>query len=133
MSKEAQQTTPGVSPEVAEKIKELAALVARERFGPDGRPPLETTFSTIEEIGHQVGRHLATEVDAELTERHREHFVAPQPCPQCSRLCAPGRGTHDVTTRDGPTAVPEVRCHCPACRRDFFPSEGPVATRGPRV
>lgn len=133
MSKEARRTTQGLTPEIAEKIQELAALVARERFGPDGQPPLETAFSTIEEIGHQVGRHVATEVDAQLTARHRQHFAGPQPCPQCGRLCAPGRGTHDVTTRDGPMALPEVRCHCPVCRRDFFPSASAVAARGPRV
>lgn len=122
MSKEAPQPEVAASAEVLEKLRELAELIGKQQFGEDGRPPRETTFAAIEELGHQAGQLLSAEVDRQLAASHREHFADAQPCPQCGRMCDTVASKRPLTTRDGPLELPEAACHCPDCRRDFFPS-----------
>ena len=50
-----------------EKWWEALVRKVEEEFGDDGRPPLDTTFSTIEEFGHQAGRHVAQALDEHLS------------------------------------------------------------------
>ncbi len=128
MSKEARQRAAGVSPAIAEKMKELAELIAAERFGAQG-VPMKITFSEIEEIGHQAGRALAAEVDRNLVLSHGDHFDGPQRCPQCGGLC-PGHAYRRVLqTRDGSVELAETICQCGDCRRSFLPSAGSVEAR----
>lgn len=122
MSKEARQSKRAVSPQVAQKLRELASLIAQEEYGEEGRPPLETTFAEIEEIGHQAGQLLAGVIDQQFTATHAEYFTEPQTCPQCGGLQDASSRERKLITRDGPVVLSEVACHCPECRRDFFPS-----------
>ena len=108
-------------------MQELAALVAQERFGPEGVPK-DITFSEIEEIGHQAGQMIAAQVDRELAGGHREHFPGQQPCPQCGQPCASKLSERALRTRDGTMELPESVCYCPNCRRSFFPSAGSAET-----
>ena len=110
-----------LSPAIAEKMKELAELIAVEQFGPQGIPK-EITFSEIEEIGHQAGRMLASKVDHELVADHQGHFADAQPCPQCGDGCASRPQGRELVTRDGRVALSEAACYCYRCRRPFFPS-----------
>lgn len=128
MSKEA-RPSPAVSPQIAEKLRELAALVAEEHYGEGGRPPLETTFDEIETIGHQTGQLLAGVIDQQLTGNHREHFSQSQPCPQCGKVCPPAERERELNTLDGPVELSETACHCDDCRRDFFPSTASSSSR----
>lgn len=121
MSKEARNKRHEMSPAVVEKMKELAALIAAERFGLQ-RVPKQITFSAIEQIGHQAGRALATQVDQELVGDHRDHFGGEQACPQCGRACPSQPHQRDLMTRDGPVELTEATCYCVDCRRSFFPS-----------
>ena len=125
MSKKARKNRPVASPAVSERIQELAALIARERFGPEGVPK-DITFSEIEEIGHQAGQMVAAEVDRELVGDHQEHFADEQACPQCGQRCASQPSERELTTRDGTMELPESVCYCLSCRRSFFPSAGSV-------
>lgn len=124
MSKEARQSKKAVSPQVAEKLRELATLFAQEAYGEEGRPPLETTFAEMEEIGHQAGQLLAGVIDQQFTATHGEHFAESQTCPQCGGSHDASSQERELLTRDGPVMLSEAACHCPACRRDFFPSTG---------
>lgn len=121
MSKKARTRVPEVSPAVAEKMKELAELIAAEKFGPGG-VPREITFSEIEEIGHQAGQMLAAQVDQNLVANHGDHFDDEQACPQCGTLCPCEPHRRELVTRDGPAELTEPACYCSACRRSFFPS-----------
>jgi len=122
MSKEARNKQPVVSSAVAEKIMELAELIARDQFGPQG-VPIDITFAEIEEIGHQAGRIVAAEVDQKLTADHQEHFIDEhQPCPKCERMCPAQPYDRKIKTRDGTMVLSETVCDCPDCRRSFFPS-----------
>lgn len=120
MGMEAAQNGQGWSEEVKQKFCELSKLVAREKFGEQGVPQT-IDFATIEQIGHEAGRQTAAEVNRQLTEEHAAHFLDPQPCPQCDRLCECKMSHRRLVTRDGPVELNEMVCHCPACRRDFFP------------
>lgn len=123
MSKKARESAAEVSPAIAEKMRELAELIAAERFGPQGVPK-DITFSEIEEIGHRAGRMLAGEVDRNLVADHGDHFDAKQNCPQCGKLCSGESHDRELLTRDGPVELAEAACYCVACRRTFFPSAG---------
>ena len=115
----------GEDPAVAGKMKELAALIALERFGPEG-VPIDITFSQIEEIGHQAGQMVAAQVDPRLVNDHQEHFTQEQSCPQCGRPCASRPCERELTTRDGAIDLTEAACRYSNCRRSFFPSAGSV-------
>ena len=112
-----------LSAEARQKFDELVALLAEERYGPNG-PPIDTTFAEIEELGHQVGRMLGRSLDEHLTAQHAEHFQQAS-CPTCG-----ARGESDVASRkarpletlDGKIPLAEPAFHCPRCDRDFFPS-----------
>ncbi len=109
------------SPAVRNKMRELAELVSREKYGEEG-PPLELTWAEIEEVGHEVGRLTATEVDQTLQREHAEHFDQPHPCPTCGRVCSTSVKHRDLQTRDGTADLAEPACSCPACERAFFPA-----------
>jgi hypothetical protein len=127
MSQEARNGRPVVSLAVEEKMRELAELITRERFGPEGVPQ-DITFSEIEAIGHQAGRVFAAQVDRELMTDHGKRFGDEHPCPQCGRRCSSQPFARTLKTRDGTMELPETVCHCPDCRRSFFPSAGSVET-----
>jgi len=123
MSKEARNEDLDLLPEVKEKLEELVALLASSGFGEQG-PPLETTFSQIEQFGHQAGRMLARRIDGYLSDQHAAHFTDEQPCPTCSEKQPLKESPHDLPlqTPDGEVTLHEPTCHCSTCRRDFFPS-----------
>ena len=56
-----------------------------------------------------------------------------QPCPTCGRACPLQRETRPLAVRGGRLDQSEPVCHCPDCRRDFFPPTTGVAPRRPRL
>jgi len=112
-----------LSDEAKKKLDEFVAAAAACQFGVDG-PPKETTFTEIEEFGHQVGRTVGCAIDEQLADQHAAHFREPAPCPSCQTLCAPKKELpeRELQTKDGQVPLREPLCHCPDCHRDFFPS-----------
>jgi hypothetical protein len=112
-----------LSPQARQKFEELVALLAEERYGPDG-PPIDTTFAEIEQFGHQAGRMLGRSLDKHLTGRHAEHFQEGS-CPTCGasgESDVAEKKTRPLQTLDGTIPLAEPALHCPTCGRDFFPS-----------
>lgn len=113
-----------LSAEARQKFDELVALLAAERYGPNG-PPIDTTFAEIEQFGHQTGRMLGRSLDEHLTYRHAEHFQEAS-CPTCGASgesdAAENKKTRPLQTQDGKIPLAEPAFHCPTCGRDFFPS-----------
>ena len=112
-----------LSAEARQKFDELVALLAEERYGPDG-PPIDTTFAEIEQFGHQAGRMVGRWLDEHLTDRHAEHFQEGC-CPTCGASGESDVGekkTRPLQTVDGTIPLAEPAFHCPTCDRDFFPS-----------
>ena len=126
MGKDSQMDQWKLSPLAEQKVQELVALLSREKFEDDGRPPRETTFAAIEDFGHQAGRSLARTLDEHLARRHAEHFQQDQACPTCG---ARGDATEAakqrrLQTSDGAIALAEAAHHCPTCERSFFSLSG---------
>ena len=112
-----------LSAEARQKFDELVALLAEERYGPNG-PPIDTRFAEIEQFGHQAGRMLGRSLDERLTERHAEHFQEAS-CPTCGasgESDVAEKKTRPLQTVDGKIPLGELAFHCPTCGRDFFPS-----------
>ncbi len=113
-----------LSAEARQKFDELVALLAEERYGPNG-PPVNTTFAEIEQFGHQTGRMLGRSLDEHLTHQHAEHFQEAS-CPTCGVCCesdaTENKKTRPLQTQDGKIPLAESTFHCPKCDRDFFPS-----------
>jgi len=123
MSKDARNEDLDLPAEVRVKFRELVALLARQGFGEHG-PPRETTFAQIEQFGHQAGRMVGRAVDAHLAEQHAAQFAGEASCPGCGAKRSPRESPHDfpLQTQDGEVTLREPSCHCPSCRRDFFPA-----------
>lgn len=98
------------------------ALLAGSGFG-ESRPPLETTFSQIEQFGHRAGRMVGRAIDRLLAEQHAAHFKGEQPCPTCHEMHPPNEQPHTLPlqTLDGEVPLPEPAFNCSPCRRAFFP------------
>ena len=107
-----------------QKFDELVALLAAEKYGPEG-PAIDTTFAEIERFGHQTGRMLGRALDEHLTHQHAEHFQEAS-CPTCGATGGLGGAentkTRPLQTDDGKVSLAEPFFHCPRCDRDFFPS-----------
>lgn len=79
-------------------------------------------FNEIEEAGQKLGRFLSCLAQSRLAnEVAADHDVA-HACPGCGRTCSVKSQKRTVTSLDGPVEIMESKAHCPACRRDFFPS-----------
>jgi len=109
------------SPAVLAKLNELAELISDEKYGPEG-PPKALTWAEIEDVGHEIGRLAATEVDQKIQRQQAEDFDHTHDCPQCGRPCSPSIKHRSLETRDGPADLSEPACYCNACERSFFPS-----------
>ena len=114
------------SPAVLAKMAELTQLISQEKFGDEG-PPIEMTWAEIEDIGHEVGRLTATEVDQAIQRQHAQKFDGQHACPGCGRHCEPGVKHRTLETREGPADLSEPACYCNACERSFFPRAGSLA------
>jgi len=82
----------------------------------------DVRFTAMETAGHQLGRAVAQITTERLALERAERLTGPQPCPTCQRMCSLIHKERELETIDGPVGLREPVCHCPACRRDFFPS-----------
>jgi hypothetical protein len=124
-----------LSPQDLREIRELAArwgkIVARHAFGDQG-PGTEVDLSAME----QVARAAAGLTEGTLTTllEQQAQALGPQwPCPTCGRPCPVRRAERTLACRDGTLAHHEPLCHCPDCRRDFFPPAAPAPPGRPRL
>jgi hypothetical protein len=99
-------------------------LKVAERLGLDASaPPREgVRFTELEAAGHRLGRAVAQATTERLALMQAEGMTGPQPCPTCGRTCPLVHRQRPLETIDGPIELREPVCHCPACRRDFFPA-----------
>jgi hypothetical protein len=108
--------------------KDWGRRLVDQAFGPD-QPGLDTKFCTIEDFAWNAARSLNAGVIEEMLRRHAAGLPGPQPCPACGQLCKPATESRTIEARGGPAETTEPVCHCPTCRRDFFPSASPVGAR----
>jgi hypothetical protein len=68
---------------------------------------------------------------ATLLAQQAQALPAHPPCPECQRPCPVTREPRPLDCLGGSVTYDEPVCHCPACRRDFFPPAAHVAPERP--
>jgi hypothetical protein len=109
--------------QLAEGWGKVVARRVHEEVGPD----LDLDADDIEQMAVTAARAVARGTIADLLQRKAALLGPEQPCPTCQRLCAVEREPRAIAFWGGEVAYAEPKCHCPACRRDFFPSTPRVA------
>jgi hypothetical protein len=112
-------------PEDIRKLRELAAewgkIIARRAFGPQG-PGLDVSLTVMEQLALEVSRGLVEGTVQTLLQQQAQTLGAEHPCPDCQRLCPVQSETRPLYLKGGhQLQQDEPVCHCPDCRRDFFP------------
>ncbi len=119
-----------LSPERLQEIRELAAqwgkIVARRSFGEAG-PDLLVDLSAMEQVAAAAAAGLTEGTLAALLGQQAQALGPQQPCPGCGRLCPVGSEDRPLAVQGGRLTLSEPVCHCPDCRRDFFPPAPPPA------
>lgn len=113
-----------LTPEMIQQIRELAAgwgkIVARRAFGDNG-PGLDVDFATMEQIALAAALGLTEGTLSTALQQQAQSLTAEQPCPDCGTLCPVRHQPRQLTCPTATVTHDEPVCHCPACRRDFFP------------
>jgi len=116
--------TPHLTSQELQNIRDAAAqwgqIVARRAFG-DAGPGLDVDLLALEQVATAAARGLTEGTLATLLEQQAQALPADWPCPDCGQPCPVGREPRPVTGHGGTVTYREPVCHCPACRRDFFP------------
>jgi hypothetical protein len=119
------------------RIEELAKgwgrIIVRRQWGEQG-PGLDVDLAQMEEIGVAAVRGLLAGTLEEATQQQAAQLGEQQPCPDCGRSCPLTREERPIVVRGGGAFEHrEPLGHCPACRRDFFPSASAAAHEQSRL
>jgi hypothetical protein len=114
-----------------EELEQLAhgwgKLLADQAF--PGGVGLDVDFSTMEEAAVTAAKALIRGSLESMSHNQASQLGPTAACPGCGKQCAVQERCRVIQVR-GATApeVVEPMGHCPACRRDFFPSASGVET-----
>ena len=112
------------TPQDLQKIRDLAAqwgkIVARRAFGDQG-PGTDVDLTAMEEVALAAAAGLTEGTLTTLLEQQAHLLGEQQACPACGRLCPLRRQPRPLDVCGGSLQLSEPLCHCPDCRRDFFP------------
>jgi hypothetical protein len=106
--------------------KQWGKIVVRRAFGDQG-PGLDVDLDTMEQVAAAAAGLTAGALE-EATQQQAHQLPAEHPCPTCGRLCPTQPHPRPVVAQGGTFLHQEPVGHCPACRRDFFPSASRAAT-----
>ena len=125
-----------LSPQKIQEIRDLAAqwgkIVARRAFGEAG-PGTDIDFQTLEQVAAAAAAGLTEGTLGTLLEQQAQTLGTEQPCPDCGRPCPVDYEDRPLAVQGGQLTLHEPVCHCPDCRRDFFPPADRVAPGQPRL
>jgi hypothetical protein len=112
--------------------KQWGKIVARRAFGDQG-PGLDVDLDAMEEVAVAAAQGLTQGTVEQLLSQQADHLPDQPACPSCGRPCPPHPEPRPLHVRGAQVEHREPVCHCPTCRRDFFPST-PCAEGGqPRL
>ena len=119
------------TPEELQKLRSLAAqwgkIVARRACGDDG-PGLDVDLEAMEQIAQAAAAGLTEGTLQTLLEQQAHALGEQQPCPDCGRPCPLQRRERSLQVQGAQLQQSEPVCHCPDCRRDFFPPTASAAS-----
>jgi hypothetical protein len=112
------------------RIEELAKgwgkIVVRQCWGDQG-PGLDVDLTQMEDVGLAAVRGLLAGTLETATQMQAGQLGEQQACPGCGRMCPLRSEERPVVVHGGSSFEHrEPKGHCPACRRDFFPSASPA-------
>jgi hypothetical protein len=107
-------------------------IVVRRAYGDEG-PGLDLDFDSIESLAVDMGQAVIRGTVEEILKTQFNRLGDHQPCPGCQRPCPVAKTPRTLQARGGTIEYDEPVCHCPACRRDFFPSPPQLAARLARL
>ena len=107
----------------------VVARRVEEQVGPD----LDLDADDMERLAVSAACVVVKGTIEELLEKKAAALGPEQPCPSCQRLCPLKRESRTISFCGTEVEYREPKCHCPACRRDFFPSTPRVASDDPRL
>ena len=113
-----------VTPEELQELRCLAAqwgkIVVRRAFGENG-PGLDVDLDAMEQIARAAAAGLTEGTLQTLLEQQARALGGHQPGLACGRPCAVRREERPLSVQGAQLRQSEPVCHCPDCRRDFFP------------
>ena len=92
-----------------------------QAFGEEG-PGLDLDFDTLEQVAVDAAQALIKGTIEQALRQQLVQLGAEQPCPTCERACPVETVPREIVVRAATVVYDEPKCHCPSCRRDFFPS-----------
>jgi hypothetical protein len=120
-----------LSPQRLQEIRELAAqwgkIVARRAFGDFG-PGTDVDLSMMEAIARAASTGLLEGTLSTLLQQQTQVLGPQHPCPDCGQPCPVQHEDRPLIAPNAQVNYHEPRCHCPRCRRDFFPPPDCSAT-----
>lgn len=117
---------------IGQLARKWGKIVCRQAYGEQG-PGLDVNLTHMEDVAVAAMRGLLAGTLEAATQQQAGQLGSHQPCPSCGKSCLVQREPRQVTSRSGPFEHDEPVCHCPGCRRDFFPSASAAAARQPRL
>jgi hypothetical protein len=126
-----------LKPEDLKHIEELAKgwgkIIVRQHWGEKG-PGLDVDLSQMEDVAMAAVRALMAGTLEVATQLQASQLGEEQACPACGRMCPVKREVRPIVVRTGIAFEhDEPKAHCPACRRDFFPSASGLETGHARL
>ena len=125
-----------LTPQQLRELRDLAArwgkIIARRAFGEAGPGP-GVDFQAMEEAAAAAAAGLTEGALGALLGQQTQALGAEQPCPDCGHLCRVDYEDRPLAVKGGQIALHEPVCHCPDCRRDFFPPAAGPAPGQPRL
>jgi hypothetical protein len=125
-----------LSPQKLLEIRAFAAqwgkIIARRALDDSG-PAAMIDFRTMEQVAAAAAAGLTEGTLDTLLQQQVNTLPSQQPCPQCGHPCPVGSEDRTMKGPNAQVLYHEPVCHCPACRRDFFPPADPAEAGQPRL
>jgi len=114
----AAQACDGKKQELLQQLAELLVEEQRDRGTFQSVPH----YSVLEQAARALGQEVSRAAQARAMAEVAATAKATAACPTCGQQHSVAVQKRRVTSVDGPVELLEPVAHCPACRRDFFPS-----------
>src|SRR5438876_3796986 len=119
------------------RIEELARgwgkIIVRQHWGEKG-PGLDVSLTEMEEVAMAAVRALLAGTLEVGTRQQADQLGQEYACPKCGQMCPLQNEERPIVVGIGSIFNhDEPKAHCPACRRDFFPSASAAETGDARL